>query len=143
MNGYSLVIDISSDEENTRHSTPIKTLLLNLVRTPNISDSSTEVYRGSDAELNSIFETECSPKRVKLTPRKRKAAKVTFNLPPAVCKQKNNLESDSDDFYEEPDSPEKAAPLKTSQRANVFPTQGRKYASNSLNDLKEDTTGIP
>ena len=126
MNGYSLVIDISSDEENTRHSTPIKTLPLNLVRTLNISDSSTEVYRGSDAELNSSFETKCSPKRVKLTPRKRKASRVTFNLLPTVCKQKNNLESDSDDFYEELDSLEKAAPLKTSQKANVYPTQREK-----------------
>ena len=47
------------------------------------------------------------------------------------------MESDSDDFYEELDSPEKAAPLKTSQRANVYPTQGGKNASNSINDLNE------
>ena len=86
MNGYSFVIDISSDEKNTRHSTPIKTLPLNLVRTLNISDSYTEVYRGSDAELNSSFETECSPKRVKLTPRNKKTSRVTFNLPPTVSK---------------------------------------------------------
>ena len=143
MNGYSLVIDMSSDKESTRHSTPIKTLPLNLVRTLKISDSSTEVYRGSEAELNSTFETKCSPKRVKLTPRKRKAARVTFNLPPAVCKQKNTLESNSDDFYEELDSPEKASPLKTSQRANVYPTQGEKKTSNSLNDLNEPKKKTP
>ena len=83
MNGYSLVIDIS-DEENTRTSTPIKTLPLNLIRTLNISDSSTEVYRGSDAELETTGESLCSPKRAKLTPQKKKKTKVSFNLPPVI-----------------------------------------------------------
>ena len=119
MDGYSLVIDISSDEENMRHSTPIKTLSLNLIRTLNISDSTAEVYSGSEAELDSTWESECSPKSVKLSPQKKKTVKVTLELPPAVCKQKNNLDSDSDNFYEEPDSSVEEVPLKASQKSNV------------------------
>ena len=133
MNGYSLVIDISSDEENMRHSTPIKTLPLNLIRTLNISDSSTEVYRGGEAELDSTWESECSPKRVKLSPQKKKITKVTFKLHPAVCKQKNNLDSDSDNFYEEQDSSVEEMPLKSSRKSNVHPEQ--ETHGSSLNDL--------
>ena len=55
-----------------RHSTPIKTPPLNIIRTLNISDSSTEVYRGREAELDSTRESECSPKRVKLSPQNKK-----------------------------------------------------------------------
>ena len=47
------------------------------------------------------------------------------------------MESDSDDFYEELDSPENVAPVKTSQRANVYPTPEGRNASNSLNDLSD------
>ena len=137
MDGYSLVIDISSDEENMRHSTPIKTLPLNLIRTLNISDSSTEVYRGSEAELDSTWESECSPKRAKLSPQKKKLAKVTFKLPAAVCKQKNKLDSDSDDFYEEPDSSLEEMHLKASRKSNVQP--GQETQGSSLNDLNEPT----
>ena len=137
MNGYSFVIDISSDEENMRPSTPIKTLPLNLMRTLNISDSSTEVYRGSEAELDSMRESECSPKRVKLSPQKKKKTKVMFKLPPAVCKQKNNLDSDSDNFYEEPDSSVEEMPLKASRKSNVQPEQ--ETQESSLNDLNEPT----
>ena len=55
MNGYTLVIDISSDEEINKTSTPLKTRPPNMVGY--MSDSSVEVYRGSDAELNSTFES--------------------------------------------------------------------------------------
>ena len=137
MAGYSLVIDISSDKENMRHSTPIKTLPLNLIRTLNISDSSTEVYRGSEAELDSTWESECSPKRIRLSHKKKKATKVTFNLPPAVPRQKNKVDSDSDDFYEEADSSVEEMPLKPSRKPNVQPEQ--ETQASSLNDLIEPT----
>ena len=138
MNGYSLVIDIFSDEENQRHSYPIKTLPLNMVGALNISDSSIEVHRGSDAELNSTFESECSPKRVKLTPLEKKSRRVTFKLPPANRSQRVNPDSDMDEYYEEPDSPRKTSPLKTSQKVNVPPAEPeRKNTSDHLNDLNE------
>ena len=79
MSSYSLFIDISSDEENAKASTPLKTQPLNMIGS--LSDSSIEVYRGSDAELDSTFE---SLKKSGLTPRKKKKlGKVTFNLPPS------------------------------------------------------------
>ena len=59
MNSYSLVIVISSDEENAKTSTPLKTLPLNMIGS--LSDSSIEVYRGSDAEL--VSTSESPPKR--------------------------------------------------------------------------------
>ena len=80
MNGYSLVIGISSDEENVRRSTPIKTLPVNMVGKANPSDASTEVYRGSDPELDSTFDSGCSPKKLKISPIK-KSKRVKFNLP--------------------------------------------------------------
>ena len=119
MDGYALVIDISSDEENTRTSTPIKTLPLNLIRTLNISDSSTEVYRGSDAELESTDEFVCSPKRAKLTPKKKKNTKVTFNLPLIIREPRSNVESDSDDYYEELESPAMPTALINSQNLTL------------------------
>ena len=76
MNGYALVIDIFSDEENARTSTPIKTLPLNMVGSLNLSDSSTEVYRGSDAEINSTFESEFRRRRSSFRPKRKK---VSFN----------------------------------------------------------------
>ena len=57
MDNYALVIDISSDEENHRYSTPIKTLPLNMVGRLNLSDSSVEVWQGSEADLNSTQES--------------------------------------------------------------------------------------
>ena len=98
MNGYSLVIDISSDEGMT--STPIKSVSVNMVGKLNISDSSLEAWRSSDAELDSTFETDCDVKKTEPTPKKKKLAKVSFNLPPA-----RGSISDSDSYYEEPDSP--------------------------------------
>ena len=94
MAGFSLVIDISSDEENTRYSTPLKTLPVNMVGRLDLSDSSTEVYRGSDVELDSIPE---SPAKETPTPKKKKRlTRVSFALPEDV---------DSDDYYEEPETP--------------------------------------
>ena len=136
--GYSLVIDISSDEENQRHSTPIKTLPLNVVGTINISDSSIEVYRDSEAQLNSSFEPECSPKIAKLTPQQKKSRRVTFKLPLANKSQRVNLDSDSDEYYEETDSPPKVSPLKSSREANApLAEPERKNVGERLNDLNE------
>ena len=47
MDNYALVIDISSDEENHRYSTPIKTLPVNMVGRLNLRDFSVEVWQGS------------------------------------------------------------------------------------------------
>ena len=60
MNGYSLVIDISSDEENIKNSTSIKTLRLNMVGRLNITDSSFEAWGGSEADPNASYDSECS-----------------------------------------------------------------------------------
>ena len=57
MDNYALVIDISSDEENHRYSTPIKTLPVNMVGRLNLSDSPVEVWRESEADLNSTQES--------------------------------------------------------------------------------------
>ena len=57
MDKNALVIDISSDEENHRYSTPIKTLPVNLVGRLNLSDFSVEVWRGSEADLDSTQES--------------------------------------------------------------------------------------
>ena len=110
MAGYSLVIDISSDEENMRHSTPLKTVPVNMVGRLDLSDSSTEVYRGSDAELESSPE---SPAKETPTPRKKKRlTRVSFTLPEDV---------DSDDYYEEPETP--TLPPQSKEKEN-FPTLG-------------------
>ena len=135
MNGYSLVIDISSDEDNNRCSTPLKTLPLNTVST--LSDSSTEVFRGSEAETNSTSESDCSPKRRGPTPsKKKKLGRVSFNLPPAV-----NPNSDTD-FYEKPDTPPSQPQTKPTpvlkEKANI-PQLGNEKAPKTvkLNDLNE------
>ena len=128
MNGYSLAIDISSAEETAKTSTPIKTLRENMVGRLNLKDSSIEVFRGSDAELNSTFESETSPKKIRLSPKK----KVTFNLPPAS----NDSESD---FYEEPDSPRRPEPFKPSRRVNI-PLPEKVTAKGQLNDVNEPPT---
>ena len=129
MNNYSLVIDISSDEEANKTSTPIKTLPLNMVGY--LSDSSIEVYRGSDAEMVSTSE---SPETASTPKKKRRTGKVTFDLPPA----------DSDtDYYEEPDSPQRLpSPIKRTpalKRTENIPVMGNERTPNSekLNDLNE------
>ena len=48
---------------------------------------------------------------------------------------KNNWDSDSDNFYEEPDSSVEEIPLKASRKSNVQPEQ--KTQGSSLNDLNE------
>ena len=79
-----------------------------------LSDSSTEVYRGSEAELDSTFE---SPKKAPPTPKKKKKlARVSFKLPHA-----KSLDSDSDDYFEEPDSPRQ--PSQTKEKVD-FPLLG-------------------
>ena len=135
MNGYSLVIDISSDEDNNRCSTPLKALPLNTIST--LSDSSTEAFRGSEAGTDSTSESDCSPKERGPTPsKKKKLGRVSFNLPPAV-----NPDSDTD-FYEEPDTPP-SQPLTRptpvlKEKANI-PQLGNERAPNTvkLNDLNE------
>ena len=135
MNGYSLVIDKSSDEDNNRCSTPLKTLPLNTIST--LSDSSTEAFRGSEAETDSTSESDCSPKRRGPIPsKKKKLGRVSFNLPPAV-----NPNSDTD-FYEEPDTPPSQPQIKPTpvlkEKANI-PQLGNERAPNTvkLNDLNE------
>ena len=129
MNGYSLIIDISSNKEITRTSTPLKSLPLNMVGS--LNDSCTEVFRGSDAELESSYRSKGSPKNPGLTPKKKKKfTRVSFKLPPV------NNESESD-YYEEPDTPKKAEPLKPCRKINVLPEQ--ETPRNSLNDLDELT----
>ena len=114
MAGYTLVIDISSDEENMNHSTPIKTLPVNMVGRLGLSDSSTEAYRGSEPELDSNSEY---PVRMTPTPKKRKRlTKVSFALPPT-----ENV--DSDDYYEEPETP--TLPPQVKGKEN-FPLLGNK-----------------
>ena len=98
MNGFSLVIDISSDEGMT--STPIKTVPVNMVGKLNISDSSLEAWRSTDAELDSTFESGYGVRKTEPNPKKKMLARVSFNLPPA-----RGSISNSDNYYEEPDSP--------------------------------------
>ena len=68
MNNYTIVIVISSDEKNSKYSTPINTLPGNMVGRLDLSDSSVEAWRGSEADLSSTsastFETLDSPKKV-------------------------------------------------------------------------------
>ena len=106
MNGYSLVIDISSDEEKT--STPFKTVPVNMVGKLNTSDSSLEAWRSSDADLVSTFESDCSTRKPEPTPKKKKFTRVSFKLPPVS----NGTQSD---YYEEPDAPERPRPLRPSR----------------------------
>ena len=128
MNGFDLVIDISSEEERT--STPIKSLPLNMVE--RVSDSLTEVYRGSNPHLNSSFE---SPEKAPSLPKKKKFDRVSFKLPPTT-----NLMSDSD-YYEEPDSPTKLPSLARpalKERGNILVLGNERVAGTAkLNDLKE------
>ena len=132
MNGYSLVIDISSDEENNRKSTPLKTLPLNTIGT--LSDSSVEVYRGSDADLESTFGSDDSPRKFGPSPKKKKKfGRVTFNL--------STANSDTDDYYEEPPFPqEQSSRAETaSTPKGKIPLLGNERVPNTvrLNDLNE------
>ena len=127
MNGYSLVIDISADEENIRKSTPIKSLPVNMVGKAKPSDSSTEVFRECDPEFESTFDSGCLPKKLKIISIKKakKNKRVKFNLPnPPTTKGSDSEE----DFNEEPDSPPNPSPA---------PRDADNPATNSLNDLNE------
>ena len=119
VNRYSLVIDISSDEEDNRHSTLIKTVPVNMVGKLNISYSSLEACRTSDIDMNSTCESGCSPKKIEISPIKKKKAKVKFNLPPVD--RSMNSEPDTNDYYEEPDFPRKQSLLRPSQAVNIPP----------------------
>ena len=89
MDNYALVIDVSSDEENNRYSTPIKTLPVNMVGRLSLSDFSVEVWRGSEASLNSS-----------------RTSASTFNCEPEEAfVVENQNEDESDDYYEAPESP--------------------------------------
>ena len=123
MDNYALVIDISSDEENHRYSTPIKTLPLNMVGRLNLSDSPVEIFlrRGSEADLNST-----------------KESKSTFesDTEEAFFVESHKKEN-SEDYYEEPDSsremPELTrAPVITNEKKYVPPSKTEK-----LNNLDE------
>ena len=130
MAGYTLVIDISSDEENINHSTPIKTLPVNMVGRLGLSDSSTEAYRGSDPELDSISE---SPVKMTPTPKKRKRlTKVSFALPPA-----ENV--DSDDYYEEPETPTLPPQVKGEEN---FPSLGNERKRETAVTQKENEPSV-
>ena len=96
-----------------------------------MSNSSVEVYRGSDAEMVSTSE---SPETAPTPKKKRRTGRVTFNLPSA----------DSDtDYYEEPDSPQRLlSPIKRTpvlKRTEHIPVMGNEKMPNSekLNDLNE------
>ena len=96
-----------------------------------LSDSSTEVFRGSDAELEASYGSKGSPRNPGLTPKKKKKfTRVSFKLSPV------NNRSESD-FYEEPDTPKRAEPLKPCRKINVQPE--REMPRDSLNDLDELT----
>ena len=141
MDNYTLVIDISSDEENQRYSTPIKTLPVNMIRTLNLSDSSVEVWRGSEADLDlstfsaSTFESGCSPKKIKISPIKKQNARVTFALG-------NERDTDSEnDYFEEPETPRQLPPRHAPVLTEIsnIPSAGSELATkkNELNDLDE------
>ena len=96
-----------------------------------MSDSSVEVYRGSDAEMISTSE---SPETAPTPKKKRRTGRVTFNLPAA----------DSDtDYYEEPDSPQRLpSPIKRTpvlKETENIPILGNERIPNAakLNDLNK------
>ena len=128
MNKLSLVIDNSSDEENNRYSTPIKTLPLNMVGKLHLGDSSTEVMRGSEANPNSstfsisTFESNISPKKLKISSiKKSQHARVTFEL------DVNSV----DDNYEESDTP---SPPPALQPAPILEDVTQAYGYNKQTD---------
>ena len=102
-----------------------------MVGKTNPSDSSTEVYRGSDPELDSTFESGCSPKKQKINPIK-KNKRVKFNLPDSPTTKGSDSE---EDYNEEPDSPLSQSPAWPSRVSNA-------PATSSLNDLNELPTQL-
>ena len=96
------------------------------------------VKKSVSRQLNSTFDSECSPKRIRLTPQEKKSRRVTFKLPPANKGQRANPDSELDEYYAEPDSPRRTSPLKPSQKTNVPPAvPERKNLGDCLNYLSE------
>ena len=124
IDNYALVIDISSDEENHRYSTPIKSLPVNMVGRLNLSDSSVEVWRRSEADLNSTQES----------------ASTFKSDPEEAFVAESHLKENSEDYYEETDS---SREMPTLTRAPVLTdiTNEKEYVPPSktekLNDLDE------
>ena len=95
-----------------------------------LSNSSTEAYRGSEPELDSISE---SPVRMTPTPKKRKRlTKVSFALPPAE-------NADSDDYYEELDTPTLPSQFKGKEN---FPLLGNERKQETAVTQKENEPSV-
>ena len=75
-----------------------------MVGIANPSDTSTEAFRGSDPGFDSTFDSDCSPKKVKISPIKKmkKNKRVKLNLLNLPTTKGSDSE---EDYYEEPDSP--------------------------------------
>ena len=126
MDNYTLVIDISSDEENKRYSTPIKTLPVNLLGRLNLSDSPVEVWRGSEADFESTGES---------------ASTFESDQEEAFIVEKQGG-TDSDDYFEEPDSSREMPELtRAPMLRDITNERKREYIPPSktekLNDLRE------
>ena len=75
MKGYSLVIDISSDEENNRTSTPLKTLPLNTVGT--LSDSwLNDLNEPPLADLDALYNLDLEDRQFSATARRDRGLKA-------------------------------------------------------------------
>ena len=150
MDNYALVIDISSDEENNRYSTPIKTVPMNMVGRLDLSDTSTEVHPGSEKEFNgsfvnlnlsnasvSIFQSGPSPRNFGIDIIPEKIASSEEGETEAFTG--NEPESS---FFEEPDSPRGMPPLLAApvlrDVTNLSPAQYEPpEKAGKLNDLNE------
>ena len=151
MNNYTLVIDISSDKENQRSSTPTEMLPFNMVGRLDLSDSSEEVWNGSEADLNtsstsvSTFESEASPRKLGVL-----SAQVISpeNTAPnekgeTFIVEGHEEESSKSRYFEEPDSLRAMPPLQPApflkDITNVRPTSYVPPTKvNKLNDLSDD-----
>ena len=114
-----------------------------MVGTLNLSDSSVEVEKSSEADLDSstlsasTFEPGCSPKKIKISPSKKKRnAKVTFKLG-------NDQDTESEDnYFEERETPRQLPPLQSApvlrEISNISATRNKTTTkTNALNDLTE------
>ena len=146
MDNYALVIDISSDEENQRYNTPIKTLPLNMVGKLNLSVSSVQVWIGSEADFNSpatsisSFESEASPCKWEIANSEPNDNGESFLV------ETNKEDSTSSDF-EEPESPRTMPHLHPAPTlrdiTNECPTSYVPPTKvNKLNDLSEDEPSV-
>ena len=147
MNDHALVIDISSDEENHGYSTPLKTLPLNMVGRLDLSDSSVEVWRGSEADLKtsstsvSTFESEASPRKLGAVMNPENSAP---NEKGEIFTVEGHEEEDSiSRYFWEPDSPRTILSLQPApflkDITNVCPTSYVQPTKvNKLNDLSDN-----